>query len=80
MTLRKMTRERTDPNPRAPRLLSHPLVHGPTQLLSVHALMFTSLLRDPLEKIKKLKELLDAGALTQKEFDEKKAELMARVH
>ena len=42
--------------------------------------MSTSLLRDPLEKIKKLKELLDAGALTQKEFDEKKAELMARVH
>lgn len=34
---------------------------------------------DPLEKIKKLKDLLDAGAITQAEFDEKKAALMERI-
>ena len=33
----------------------------------------------PLEKIEKLKGLLDIGALTQEEFDEKKAALMAQV-
>ncbi len=31
---------------------------------------------DPLEKIKKLKELLDMGAITQEEFDAKKTELL----
>jgi hypothetical protein len=34
---------------------------------------------DPLEKIKKLKDLFDAGAITQAEFDEKKAALMERI-
>jgi hypothetical protein len=33
----------------------------------------------PLEKIKKLKSLLDAGALSQAEFDQKKAELMEKI-
>jgi len=33
----------------------------------------------PLEKIKKLKGLLDAGALSQAEFDQKKAELMEKI-
>ena len=31
---------------------------------------------DPYEKIKKLKELLDMGAITQDEYDEKKKELL----
>ena len=31
---------------------------------------------DSLDKLKKLKELLDCGALTQEEFDEKKKELL----
>jgi hypothetical protein len=34
---------------------------------------------DPLDQIKKLKALLDDGILTQKEFDEKKKELMGKV-
>ena len=31
---------------------------------------------DSIEKVKKLKELLDMGALTQEEFDAKKRELL----
>ena len=31
---------------------------------------------DPLEKIGKLKQLLDAGAITQEEFDAQKAKLL----
>jgi len=34
---------------------------------------------DPLDQIKKLKALLDDGILTQKEFDEKKKDLMGKV-
>ena len=34
---------------------------------------------DPMEKLKKLKELLDAGVLSQDEYNEKKAELMGRI-
>jgi hypothetical protein len=34
---------------------------------------------DPLDQIKKLKELLDAGVLTQQEFDEKKKDLLGKV-
>ena len=34
---------------------------------------------NPLEKIMKLKKLLDAGAIDQGEFDEKKAQLMSAV-
>lgn len=34
---------------------------------------------DPIEKIAKLKRLLDAGAITQGEFDSKKAQLLALV-
>ena len=34
---------------------------------------------DPLEQIMKLKKLLDAGAIDQGEFDEKKAQLMSAV-
>ena len=34
---------------------------------------------DPTQKIMKLKNLLDAGAITQSEFDEKKAELLLQV-
>ena len=34
---------------------------------------------NPLEMIKQLKELLDAGILSQEEFDEKKAELLKRI-
>lgn len=34
---------------------------------------------DPLDQLKKLKELLDAGVLTQKEFEEKKIDLMGRI-
>jgi len=34
---------------------------------------------DPIEKITKLKKLLDAGAITQEEFDEKKSTLLASV-
>ena len=34
---------------------------------------------DPAESIRKLKTLLDAGALTQDEFDAKKAELLSRL-
>ena len=34
---------------------------------------------DSLDKIKKLKELLDMGALTQEEFDAKKKELLKEV-
>ena len=33
----------------------------------------------PLDKLKKLKELLDLGALTQEEFDDKKKELMNKM-
>ena len=33
----------------------------------------------PMDKLKKLKELLDLGALTQEEFDEKKKELMNKM-
>lgn len=33
---------------------------------------------DPIAEIKKWKELLDCGALTQEEFDDKKAEILAR--
>ena len=36
----------------------------------------TSSEEDNLDKIKKLKELLDMGAITQEEFDEKKKELL----
>jgi len=34
---------------------------------------------DPYEKIKKLKELLDIGGITQEEFDSKKKELLDRI-
>ena len=34
---------------------------------------------DPTEKILKLKRLFDAGALSQEEFDTKKAELLERM-
>lgn len=34
---------------------------------------------DPMTQIKKLKELLDMGAISQGEFDEKKNELMAKI-
>jgi len=34
---------------------------------------------DPFEKIKKLKELLDMGAITQEEFNQKKAEWLTKV-
>jgi hypothetical protein len=34
---------------------------------------------DPMAKLKQLKELLDIGALSQAEFDAKKAELVARM-
>ena len=33
----------------------------------------------PTEKLKKLKELLDVGAITQKEFDAKKAEHLEKL-
>ena len=35
---------------------------------------------DPLSKIKRLKELLDIGALTHEQFASKRDELLARVH
>jgi hypothetical protein len=34
---------------------------------------------DPLDQIKKLKDLLDLGAISQSEFDEKKAQLMGKI-
>jgi hypothetical protein len=34
---------------------------------------------DPMEELKKMKELLDMGALTQGEFDAKKVEILARM-
>jgi len=34
---------------------------------------------DPAEQIASLKKLLDAGALTQEEFDQKKTELLSRI-
>lgn len=34
---------------------------------------------DPIEKIKKLKELLDMGALTQSEFESKKTEILKNI-
>ena len=34
---------------------------------------------EPLAKIRALKELLDAGAITQMEFDEKKHALLSKV-
>lgn len=34
---------------------------------------------DAIEMLKKLKELLDAGIITQEEFDQKKEELMRRI-
>ena len=35
-----------------------------------------SLEKDPIEEVKKFKELLDLGAITQDEFDAKKKELL----
>jgi membrane protease subunit (stomatin/prohibitin family) len=34
---------------------------------------------DPFSRIKKLKELLDIGAVTEKEFEAKKADLLSKV-
>jgi len=34
---------------------------------------------DPIEQIKKLKDLLDAGAITESEFEAKKADLLGRI-
>lgn len=34
---------------------------------------------DPLDQLKKLKELLDAGILTQEEFDAKKQDIMGKI-
>jgi hypothetical protein len=34
---------------------------------------------DPLDQLKKLKELLDAGVVTQEEFEEKKKSLMGQI-
>ena len=34
---------------------------------------------DNLEQIKKLKELLDLGAITQEEFDEKRKEILSKI-
>lgn len=34
---------------------------------------------DPLDQLKKLKELLDAGVITQEEFESKKSDLMGRI-
>ncbi|KAL1510311.1 hypothetical protein AB1Y20_006631 [Prymnesium parvum] len=34
---------------------------------------------DSMEKLKKLKELLDAGAISNEEYNQKKAELMKRI-
>ena len=34
---------------------------------------------DPFSRIKKLKELLDMGAITKEEFDAKKADLLAKI-
>jgi membrane protease subunit (stomatin/prohibitin family) len=34
---------------------------------------------NPVEKIKQLKEMLDIGAITQEEFDEKKKEILSKM-
>jgi hypothetical protein len=34
--------------------------------------------QDPYERLRRLKELLDAGVITQQEFDREKAELLAQ--
>lgn len=34
---------------------------------------------DPMQLLSKLKQLLDAGLVTQEEFDAKKAEVLARL-
>ncbi|RBC45355.1 hypothetical protein BRN12_04545, partial [Xanthomonas oryzae pv. oryzae] len=34
---------------------------------------------DPVQVLSKLKQLLDAGLVTQEEFDAKKAEVLARL-
>jgi hypothetical protein len=34
---------------------------------------------DPLDQLKKLKELLDIGAITEAEFDQKKAKLLSMI-
>ena len=34
---------------------------------------------DAMERLKKLKELLDMGVITQEEYDEKKAEILSRI-
>ena len=42
--------------------------------------MLIQIARISFDKLKKLKELLDLGALTQEEFDEKKKELMNKCN
>ena len=49
---------------------------GATPLVGVPSPVVEAKSEDPLERIGKLKQLLDAGALTQEEFNAQKAKLL----
>jgi hypothetical protein len=62
---------RVDPKDVANVIVDEPVLLGPTHAPVEH--------HDPLEKVQRLAELRDAGALTEEEFTAKKAELLKDV-
>ncbi|KHM93201.1 SHOCT domain-containing protein, partial [Xanthomonas vesicatoria] len=55
------------------------VVHAPPAHLQASTAPQTPAMDDPVQVLGKLKQLLDAGLVTQQEFDAKKAEILARL-
>ncbi|MEA9565488.1 PH domain-containing protein [Xanthomonas sp. WHRI 8932A] len=55
------------------------VVHAPPAHLQASAAAQPPTMDDPVQVLGKLKQLLDAGLVTQQEFDAKKAEVLARL-
>ena len=51
----------------------------PAQVVATSNTAISQPKEDPLQKLKKLKEMLDAGLITESEYNEKKADLLSRM-
>jgi hypothetical protein len=54
------------------------VVHGPTEQMQPNAAS-TADVSDPLEKLTKLKKMLDAGLIEQREYDENKKRILESI-
>ncbi|AIF68654.1 hypothetical protein PAP_01060 [Palaeococcus pacificus DY20341] len=59
------------------------IIHKPREVVSrsirMESRRFTAKTEDPLEKLKKLKELYDMGVITQEEYEEKRKKLLEQI-